>query len=174
MKKIISKSYLIVALMILGMGFVHAASVGFTASGDVESADAGNAFLLTDTSTISASGVFDDSGFTGSGLESFDTTLSLTVGSVSFTEADEIGDTQIVFQDGSFLGFHFTTGFGNDIDGPIAFFDSAFDFFNGEDDNMAYMDGTWNSTSYAVVPVPAALWLFGSGLIALVGFMRRK
>jgi hypothetical protein len=26
----------------------------------------------------------------------------------------------------------------------------------------------------AVVPVPAALWLFGSGLIGLVGFVRKR
>lgn len=30
------------------------------------------------------------------------------------------------------------------------------------------------STSYAVVPVPAAVWLFGSGLIGLVAVSRRK
>ncbi len=31
--------------------------------------------------------------------------------------------------------------------------------------------GTYNT---AVVPVPAALWLFGSGLVGLVGFMRKR
>ncbi len=34
---------------------------------------------------------------------------------------------------------------------------------------------TWNVTGYAsVVPVPAAVWLFSSGLIGLVGFARRR
>ena len=31
-----------------------------------------------------------------------------------------------------------------------------------------------HSAGYSVVPVPAAAWLFGSGLIGLVGFARRK
>ena len=28
--------------------------------------------------------------------------------------------------------------------------------------------------SYSVIPVPAAVWLFGSGLLGLIGFVRRK
>ena len=47
--------------------------------------------------------------------------------------------------------------------------------FNGV---VAYFDiGSGNSlhvTSISSVPVPAAIWLFGSGLIGLVGFARRK
>ena len=35
-------------------------------------------------------------------------------------------------------------------------------------------NGGYLTTSTAVVPVPAAIWLFGSGLIGLVGFARRK
>jgi len=31
-----------------------------------------------------------------------------------------------------------------------------------------------NQGSWSVVPVPAAVWLFGSGLIGLIGFARRK
>ena len=31
-----------------------------------------------------------------------------------------------------------------------------------------------NVTAYSVVPVPAAVWLFGSGLLGLVGVARRK
>jgi hypothetical protein len=34
----------------------------------------------------------------------------------------------------------------------------------------------WSSTAYgtAVIPIPAAVWLFGSGLLGLVGFAKRK
>jgi hypothetical protein len=35
-------------------------------------------------------------------------------------------------------------------------------------------DGTFVNPSAVVVPVPAAVWLFGSGLIGLVGVVRRK
>jgi hypothetical protein len=42
----------------------------------------------------------------------------------------------------------------------------------------AYVDiGSGNSmtvTSITTVPVPAAVWLFGSGLLGLVGMARRK
>ena len=40
--------------------------------------------------------------------------------------------------------------------------------------NSAGTNFTWNSASNAVVPVPAAVWLFGSGLVGLVGMARRK
>lgn len=38
------------------------------------------------------------------------------------------------------------------------------------------LDGTltWNSAAVSAVPVPAAVWLFGSGLLGLVGVARRK
>lgn len=39
------------------------------------------------------------------------------------------------------------------------------------DSAVASFVGTYNTT---VVPVPAAVWLFGSGLIGLVGLMRRR
>ena len=36
-------------------------------------------------------------------------------------------------------------------------------------------DNTWYvSQSYEVVPIPAAVWLFGSGLLGLIGIARRK
>ena len=34
--------------------------------------------------------------------------------------------------------------------------------------NFAYLDG------FAAVPVPSAVWLFGSGLLGLIGMARRK
>ncbi|MDX2504381.1 MAG: VPLPA-CTERM sorting domain-containing protein [Gammaproteobacteria bacterium] len=33
---------------------------------------------------------------------------------------------------------------------------------------------SWSSSNNTVVPVPAAVWLFGSGLIGLIGVARRK
>jgi len=40
--------------------------------------------------------------------------------------------------------------------------------------NPDFIDGSVNVSSVSTVPVPAAIWLFGSGLIGLVGFSRRK
>jgi len=49
---------------------------------------------------------------------------------------------------------------------------------NGEQD---YFDKTFDIYAWAVrsgdvsaVPVPAAMWLFGSGLLGLIGVARRK
>jgi hypothetical protein len=38
----------------------------------------------------------------------------------------------------------------------------------------ANFNASMASTPDAVVPVPAAVWLFGSGLLSLVGIARRK
>jgi hypothetical protein len=39
---------------------------------------------------------------------------------------------------------------------------------------VSFTDGTVLSVDAAVVPVPPAVWLFGSGLLGLVGIARRK
>ncbi|MGB5475144.1 MAG: VPLPA-CTERM sorting domain-containing protein [Gammaproteobacteria bacterium] len=39
---------------------------------------------------------------------------------------------------------------------------------------VSFADGSVLSVDAAVVPVPAAVWLFGSGLLGLVGIARRK
>lgn len=51
------------------------------------------------------------------------------------------------------------------VDGPFASINVNFDIGSG---NSLYVD------SVSAVPVPAAVWLFGSGLIGLIGFARRK
>jgi hypothetical protein len=35
-------------------------------------------------------------------------------------------------------------------------------------------DALWSITQVAAIPVPAAVWLFGSGLLMLLGISRRK
>jgi hypothetical protein len=40
--------------------------------------------------------------------------------------------------------------------------------------NLISMDYSGESVSVSAVPVPAAVWLFGSGLLGLVGLSRRK
>jgi hypothetical protein len=42
-------------------------------------------------------------------------------------------------------------------------------------DSVDILDhGTWNYVALAAVPVPPAVWLFGSGLLGLVGIARRR
>lgn len=53
-------------------------------------------------------------------------------------------------------------------DGPRAYVDT--DFVNGGGQVAALS----NVRAFSVVPVPAAVWLFGAGLLGLVGIARRK
>ncbi len=46
--------------------------------------------------------------------------------------------------------------------------------FNGSDSEGTYMSGRILPASVGAVPVPAAVWLFGSGIIALISFSRSK
>jgi hypothetical protein len=75
------------------------------------------------------------------------------------------GDT-VTFgrQDGTFVGLvkyapHVNLGFGTNITGRI-FADT--------------ISSDWNVNITGVVPVPPAVWLFGSGLLGLVGIARRR
>ncbi|MCP4275659.1 MAG: hypothetical protein GY779_04820 [Gammaproteobacteria bacterium] len=46
--------------------------------------------------------------------------------------------------------------------------------FNGSDTEGTYRSGSILPASVGAVPVPAAVWLFGSGIIALLSFSRSK
>lgn len=168
---------LIAALALMaGISVAHAAPVSFSLVGNVDYADFGNDFGLATNDDISGIGSYDDSSLTGIGTESIlfsgGNTLSLTVGSESFTQADDLTPASLVFDGGvfqylSFSGDAFSFGF----------FDSypcGATCFEGEDDNFNIIEGTWTSFTTTVVPVPAAVWLFGSGLLGLAGLARRK
>jgi hypothetical protein len=45
------------------------------------------------------------------------------------------------------------------------------DFLTLPDHNIADLS---NVRAFSVVPIPAAIWLFGSGLLGLIGIARRK
>ncbi len=50
----------------------------------------------------------------------------------------------------------------------------AFWLDNGENDFSKFDNVVVTADALVVVPVPAAVWLFGSGLLGLVGISRRK
>lgn len=160
-------------VMMYGMTSVQANPISFTLIGNVDYADPGNAFSLVDNDSITVTGIFDNAGLTGVGTESVffggGNTLNLDVGNMTFSEADD-ALAELVFTDGAFTYLSFSTMFGSD-----SFFDTypcGVTCFEGQDDNLNIIEGTW--TSYSAVPVPAAVWLFGSGLLGLVGIARRK
>ncbi len=161
-------------------GVSQAALVNFSMTGNVDYAEAGNAFGLLEPDTITATGVFDDAALSGgTGTVSFDAgsgnSLTITVGSVVLTEADDdlfgAGGASIGFFGGVPDDVNFAASFSE-----FSYFDSLFDFFDAQDDAGFLISGTWDVNSFSTstaVPVPAAVWLFGSGLLGLVGVSRR-
>ena len=152
------------------------------------------------TLTIDSVAIFDDAGITGVGIERVPVGyFSLTVRDngigqnfllVDFPDpvsVDEDGNIAAVFQDGVFqtLSNVSTSGGlpraslidgnnGNNAGGLNVSGGSLFWFFP--------ISGVWEYTlqsttvtgSIPVVPVPAAIWLFASGLLGLAGVARRK
>ncbi len=185
--RIKSVSNYALCLFLLVTGSAQAAIVNFTISGNVEIAEPNNPFALLANSTISASGTYDDS-VIGAGLSFIDfstitNSMQITVGNTIFTDdMSTIPDNGLFFQDGMFDGLSYRS-----IQTNISFSSSGFAdmIFNGgvpdSFDNTliaesTYIKGKWDAASFEVtpVPVPAALWLFGSGLIFLSGISRRR
>lgn len=85
-----------------------------------------------------------------------------------FDQGDGFGVGGSPFQDGPFAGFN-------------ANFDVTTFTFLSQDPNASIaanctfeLDNTCPTVTASAVPVPAAVWLFGSGLLGLVGIARRK
>jgi hypothetical protein len=62
----------------------------------------------------------------------------------------------------------------NDLGSDTYSLDREFGDFNCNAQGINCGAGTSHVSAYGVVPVPAAVWLFGSGLLGLVGIARRK
>lgn len=111
-----------------------------------------------------------------------------------FDDAPHAGGGVEELQRGSTLGatgwtagtnYDFTFDFGPNnlqvfVDGVMEldiaglFNDGSFAFYNFSQAGVTYSGFEENVGSFPVVPVPAAIWLFGSAIIGLVGFSRKK
>jgi len=159
----------------------QAALVNFSLTGDVDFwADSPNDYGLDMGDTISVSGTFDDSALTGgTGTISFGSgsgnTLTIMAGSMTFSETDDnqfaSGYPRLSLLAGGFDGLNYTADFGT-----ISYFGSLGMAFDAYDEADNWVSGTWDAASFSMsaVPVPAAIWLFGSGVLGLVGMARRR
>ena len=174
------KTMLLVSIFALSVSGAYAAPVNFTLVGTVGSAATPNAFGLNVGDSITVSGIFDGNVLSGVGAEGVvfslasGNSLNIDAGLMSFTEADDVNyglgsSPKLSFLDGSFNGFDFLTYFGTSGQ-----FESTIFSAGALDDNFNVVNSTWTNYTVSSVPVPAAVWLFGSGLLGLAGVARRK
>lgn len=182
-----NKIILATALVMLSLGNAQAALVNYTITGDVVLGDEFgdvNDFGLTEFETVTVTGTFNDSALTSSGGaisfgDGSGNSMTLSIGtetlfatddkdyaggdnpSLSFTSYTSL--TSAVLSD-----FDFLTGLDPAVLNYFSSFGLSFD--DGE-----FMFGDWReNVEITAVPVPAAVWLFASGLIGLVGVARKR
>lgn len=182
MKKIKS----ILCLLILISGSANAALINLTVNGTVDAAT--NWGGLNAGDAITAGLTLDTASYTGIGYETFsftgDNTLAITAGSFSFDQSmDSVPNASIAFNNGVMYDFNFGALF--EVNGAPEEFDSAGlnvlasrSETTGKGGKAITTDyllaAHWDAATLTAVPVPAAVWLFGSGLLGLAGFARGK
>lgn len=146
----------------------EAALVNYNFSGAIDSG-------LLAGETYKGSFAYDNVTLTNSGSEFIDlSSLTFNFLSTSYNLANADFTPTADFFDGSFLGVSYLV---SSIDPSFALVAS---FRSGLPEDVAYFsyqtvagDSGFGSLNVAAVPVPAASWLFGSGL-ALLSLARRK
>ncbi len=173
--KLLSQSFAALLLLAVGMTAAQAAPViyDFTLTGEVIVGDETfgfNDWDLTAGDIITATGTFtvEDLGAPGSetGTAIFGAGDSVTIdllGGQFLTETDGSG-ISLTFAAGALTDFSYVAN-SNNFNSDFTSFD---DLFGGS------VFGEWTGASITAVPVPAAVWLFGSGLLAMFGWARRK
>lgn len=173
--RISSKTFAALALS-LSIGTAQAALVNFTLTGEALYPDAGNGFGLSNGDLVTVVGIFDDNALTG-GLGTIDfgfgsgNSFTSYAGNYSYSNADDDlyaggGYPTLEFAGGPLPDLNFSH-FGTTT------FSSVLGMFDGTDGNCL-VSGVWTDFETTAVLVPAAVWLFGSGLLGLAGVARRK
>ena len=128
---------------------------------------------------------YDDDLLTGSGLEAIDAfsslSVDLTIFGQTFTESDDIsGSASLTFNNGEPIQLDYLISELPDppdnntvaIDEPGVI---TIDIFEPYPSNLRPVTGGFEvDVKVEAVPVPAAVWLFGSGILGLIGIARRK
>jgi len=176
---------LIAVLLLLGCGPVQAALLTAYFDFTIEVLDETDAFVtkygLADGLIVNGQAVYSDATLTGIGDELiiFETpdAFSIQIGTLSLNASDDVDFGSgfapgVRYFDGEFQEFEF---FYEETIGSTTYGVGLFEEFEiGEDnidDPVVIHTGLIN---VSIVPLPAAVWLFGTGLIGLIGVARRK
>ena len=94
-------------------------------------------------------------------------------GTVIFTYTGQTPQVIVEKSDGWYSVYDWLTQI-TDLGSDTYSFDREFGSFDCTAQSINCSAGTSHVSAYGVVPVPAAVWLFGSGLLGLIGMARRK
>ena len=157
---------LLTGIVLLGSGTANAATVFAPTDGDVN-------FLLSTLSFGTLLAMFDDSdqSYTGS-------SLAITVpeivgiagptGSGDFIATNESAATLTLSGSDQFI-LGISTDGGSTWSG-----DTSVTYLGANAYTVSFSDGSVLEVDVQVIPVPAAVWLFGTGLVGLVAVARRR
>ena len=175
-KKGMLRSLVATVLMLAYVATASATVVVFAVRGVTDDGQEGNAWDINPGDFIDATGTFDDIVLTGgTGFVFLDTvgnSLNLAIGTQTYNASDDdafgTGFPFLEFNRGQLVDLNFST-----TSGGIQLMSSG-GSVTGVDSLGLGFNATWDFSTYSVVPVPPAVWLFGSGLIGLIGIARRK
>ena len=172
------------SILLIG-GNANSALINIDLTADITSAQ-NYGGLTAFTDTITADVWIDDTDLTGTGVEQILFTgisyFDITAGTLLFDESMDSGsNASITFTNGFLSDFNFGAIF--DVSSAPEDFNSTGTSITasrtyrskGQDINVSLF-AEWRVAELPItaVPVPAAVWLFGSGLIGLAGVARRK
>ncbi len=156
---------ILIGIALLASGTANAVTVFAPTDGDVN-------FILSSLPAGTTLAIFDDSDqtFIGSNLDVPIPQLVAFTGPFSgdFTATNEAAATLTLTGSDNFI-------LGISMDGGASWSgDTSVTLIGANSYAVGFINGTVLEVDVQVIPVPAAVWLFGSGLLGLVGIARRR
>jgi hypothetical protein len=163
------KSAMVCGLLFFMTSSAQAALTGYSITGTLDSGSLNG-------ETFNGQFTFDDTGLAGSGFQSLSlSSFALNFHNTSFNTGNADTVPTVDFQDGTFLGLSYTNSlFDPSFSLVSGFANSSSAYFAYTATNGSSGFGSLNFTNLTAVPLPAAVWLFGSALAGFGAITRRK